>query len=382
MTKIYLFIFVAFICSCSSSDDTIDNSGSSLSDALLGLNLPSLPFDYANQSIPGYITKDNTPAGQNIDNDIATLGRVLFYDTNLSVNNTISCASCHQQSMAFSDADVQSSGLSGGLTGRHAMRLVNTRFANETRFFWDERALSLENQVTQPIQDHIEMGFSGTDGDPSFDDLIMRLNGLSYYPVLFANAFDSNEIDEIKIQRALAQFIRSIQSFDSKYDIGRSQSPNDQVPFDNYSVAENLGKTLFLNPPNLDGAGCAGCHAPPEFDIDPQSLNNGVIALANGQLGTDLTNTRAPSLRDVTNRQGELNGPLMHNGNFSNLLQVVNHYNSIIVNPNIDNRLRGPNNEGQQLNLTEEEKLAIIAFLKTLSGTDVYNNERWSNPFE
>ena len=381
MYKSISFAAIVLLVSCSSSDEQAQGT-TNIADALAGLNLPSSPYNYSNQTIPGYITKDNTPIGQSIDDNVATLGRVLFYDTNLSVNNSVSCASCHQQSLAFSDEDVQSSGLSGGLTGRHAMRLINARFSNESRFFWDERAVNLEDQVTQPIQDHVEMGFSGTDGDPNLDDLITRLNGLSYYPVLFNYAFDSSEINEEKIQRALAQFVRSIQSFDSKYDVGRASAPNDLAPFSNYSAQENLGKTLFLNPSNMDGAGCAECHAPPEFSIDPQSLNNGIISLAGSALGTDLTNTRAPSLRDVTNGQGVINGPLMHNGAFTDLLQVVNHYNNVTVNANIDNRLRGPNNQGQQLNLTEAEKLALVAFLNTLSGSNVYSDVKWSNPFQ
>ena len=141
-------------------------------------------FNYANQAIPNYINKDNTTTNP-IDDKIATLGRVLFYDTNLSNNNTIACASCHIQEFAFGDPATQSIGLNGGLTGRHSMRLVNSRFADEVRFFWDERAATLEDQTTQPIQDHIEMGFSGTNGDPDFNDLITKLSAIDYYQTLF-----------------------------------------------------------------------------------------------------------------------------------------------------------------------------------------------------
>ena len=130
-------------------------------------------FNYEAQQVPSYIAKDNTPETNQIDDKIATLGRVLFYDKNLSDNNTVSCASCHQQAFAFSDPLETSVGLNGGNTTRHSMRLINSRFANEGKFFWDERAVSLEDQVTQPIQDHVEMGFSGEDGDPNFDDLVV-----------------------------------------------------------------------------------------------------------------------------------------------------------------------------------------------------------------
>ena len=342
-------------------------------------------FNYETQNVPSYITKDNTPETNQINNEITTLGRVLFYDKNLSENNTIACASCHQQAFAFSDPLTSSVGLNGGNTGRHSMRLVNSRFSNEEKFFWDERATSLENQVTQPIQDHIEMGFSGTNGDPDFNELIAKLSAIDYYQTLFDFAYGNSTIDEDKIQRALSQFIRSIQSFDSKFDEGFVQSPNLNAPFPNYTPQENLGKQLFLNPPPNGGAGCAGCHAPPEFDIDPNTLNNGVIGVIGSTTEVDLTNTRSPSLRDLVNPDGSLNGPLMHDGSMTSLLQVINHYNSIPNNPaniNLDNRLQRPGNQTQQLNLTINEKSALEAFLKTLSGTDIYTNEKWSDPFD
>lgn len=124
---------------------------------------PSNLANYANQGKPSYITKDNTGSNK-ITDAKATLGRVLFYDKNLSVTNTISCASCHKQGFAFSDTALLSAGVLGGFTERHSMRLINSRFAEESKFFWDERASSLENQTTQPIASHVEMGFSGQSG--------------------------------------------------------------------------------------------------------------------------------------------------------------------------------------------------------------------------
>ena len=342
-------------------------------------------FNYETQNIPSYITKDNTPETNLINNEITTLGRVLFYDKNLSENNTIACASCHQQAFAFSDPLTSSVGLNGGNTGRHSMRLVNSRFSNEEKFFWDERAASLEDQVTQPIQDHIEMGFSGTNGDPNFNDLILKLSAIDYYQILFEFAFGISTIDEDKIQKALAQFVRSIQSFDSKFDEGLVQAPNLNAPFPNYTPQENLGKQLFLSPPPNGGAGCAGCHAPPEFDIDPNTLNNGVIGMIGSSTEVDLTNTRSPSLRDIANPNGSLNGPMMHDGSITSLSELIEHYNNIPNHPentNLDNRLQRPGNQTQQLNLTANEKSALEAFLKTLTGTGIYTNEIWSDPFD
>jgi cytochrome c peroxidase len=182
--------------------------------------------------------------------------------------------------------------------------------------------------------------------------------------------------------------VRSIQSFDSKYDDGRLQVGNDNKAFPNFSELENQGKNLFIQPPVFDGSGtringgvgCAGCHQIPEFDIDPNSLNNGVIGSSNG--GTDLIVTRAPSLRDIVKQDGESNGPFMHIGISNDLITVINHYNEINTagNSNLDPRLL-PNGNPQNLNMTQQEKNAVIAFLRTLSGTNVYLDEKWSNPF-
>jgi len=258
------------------------------------LDLAALP-NYAKQPIPFYITRDNVQDENPISDEGATLGRVLFYDKRLSRNNTVSCASCHQQSHGFSDPSVASTGVAG-TTGRHAMRLSNIRFSEDPLYFWDERIHTLETQTTQPIRDAVEMGFSGTGGDPTVPDLIGKLSATSEYPILFELAFGSSTISEGRIQFAIAQFVRSIQSFDSRYDAGRSSVSSDSQAFSNFTASENNGKHLFLTPPNQGGVGCAACHRPPEFDIDPDSGNNGVIAAIGG--GTDLTNKKAPSLRN------------------------------------------------------------------------------------
>ena len=346
--------------------------------------------NYENQTVPNYITKNNS-LGNSISNEIATLGRVLFYDVNLSVDNTVSCATCHQQSHGFSDTEVASNGVNGQ-TVRHSMRLINVQFSDEVKFFWDERAETLEAQTTMPIKDHGEMGFSGENGDLSFEDLLEKLNGIGYYNELFTFAFGNSNITEDRIQQALSQFVRSIQSFDTKYDEGRAQAGNDGIPFSNFTMQENQGKNLFLAPPQFDGngsrigggIGCAGCHTPPEFSIEPNTLNNGIIGIIGSTSDIDINNTKAPTLRELFSVDGSLNGPFMHTGAFVNLQQVMTHYDNIIVplgNTNIDPKLL-PQGNPQQLNLTTEEINSVIAFLRTLSGTDVYTNTKWSNPFE
>lgn len=389
LVTLCLAIFILTSCSNNSDENYEDIADYPFIEAEFGssIDLENLA-NYANQTIPPYIIKDNS-LGNSITDKGATLGRVLFYDKNLSSNNTISCSSCHIQANAFSDTNIASTGVNG-TTGRHSMRLINTRFATETRFFWDERALNLETQTTMPIKDHGEMGFSGENGDLAFSDLITKLSSIGYYKELFKFVYGSEEITEVKIQSALAQFIRSIQSFDSKYDAGRILAANDGQPFTNFTPQENQGKNLFLSPPVFDangirtsgGLGCAGCHRAPEFDIDPNTLNNGIIGKISGT-GIDITNTRAPSLRDLVKLDGTPNGPMMHTGVITTLQTAIGHYGTINLAPgntNLDPRLT-PGGVGQQLNLTATEVNAVIAFLRTLSGSDVYTNPKWSNPF-
>ncbi|AZA83933.1 cytochrome-c peroxidase [Chryseobacterium lactis] len=343
-------------------------------------NLPN----YANQSIPMYVFRNNTPFINRITDEGATLGRVLFYDKNLSSNNKVSCSSCHKQELAFGDNNRASQGVNGN-TGRHSMRLINVRFAEEFRVFWDKRATSLDTQTTIPIRDHIEMGYSGKKGAPSFDHLIKKLQGLDYYQELFTRAFGSAEITEEKIQKALAQFVSSIISFDSKYDEGRAEISSEFLDFPNFTPEENLGKKLYMEFPVAvggtragGGMGCASCHFAPEFGMTALSGNNGVIDKI-GSTEKDLSVTNSPSMRDLVNSNGQPHAPMMHSAVFSTLEQVIDHYNNIpkeARTDKLDNNLRL-----RSLNATPEEKKAIIAFMKTLTGKNVYKDRKWSNPF-
>ncbi len=399
MTKIQITIAAVFILlivavSCSKTDTTAALAVDPYAaiKTAFGTNIdPASLANYAGQPKPAYIgNKDNT--GSNIiTNAKATLGRVLFYDKNLSIDNTISCGSCHKQQFAFGDTAIASKGVAGGLTGRHSMRLINTRYAVETKFFWDERAASLEIQTTTPVKDHAEMGFSGLSGRQGIATLLTKLQAIGYYNELFKFVYGDINVTEARMQECLAQFVRSIQSFDSKYDAGRTQVANDGQLFPNFTALENTGKQIFLTPPVFDpagnriggGAGCNGCHNAPEFDIDPNTGNNGIIGKIAPAAGIDITVTRAPSLRDVTNGLGIENSPLMHTANLATLQNVIGHYGNVNIAPgntNLDPRLR-PNGFGQKLNFNTQEVNGLIAFLKTLSGTNVYTDRKWGSPF-
>ena len=399
MTKLQITIGAAItlliiVQSCSKSD----NGAAVVVDpytaikAAFGTNIdPTNLANYASQGKPAYINKDNT-GGNSITNAKATLGRVLFYDKNLSFDNSISCGSCHKQQFAFGDTAIASKGVAGGLTARHTMRLINARYAVETKFFWDERAATLELQTTKPVQDHAEMGFSGLSGRPGIADLLTKLQAIGFYNELFKFVYGDINVTEARLQECLAQFVRSIQSFDSKYDAGRAQVANDGQPFPNFTALENSGKQVFLTPPVFDatgtrisgGAGCNGCHNAPEFDIDPNTKNNGIIGKIAPGVGIDITVTRAPSLRDLMSSAGIENAPLMHTANLQTLQNVIGHYGTINIAPgntNLDPRLM-PNGQGQKLNFNAQEVNGLIAFIKTLTGTNVYTDTKWGNPFK
>ena len=273
------------------------------------------------------------------------------------------------------------------------MRLLNTRFAELPSMFWDRRAINLRNQVTQPIEDHIEMGFSGTGDQPGLDSLLTKLQGLQYYSELFDWAFEreGTTINKQRIAQALEHFVSSIESFDSRFDEGFAAAGDIQGSYSNFTPAENRGKSLFLTPPQLNnqnvrtggGVGCACCHRPPEFDIDPGSANNGVDHEARNPQGFDTTNTKSPTLRDVFNSAGIINTPMMHTGDFLEFTTIIEHYNEVI--PNVDNRTVDPRlvrgMSSLQMELTTSEREDLELFIKTLTGSNIYSDTRWSSPF-
>ena len=201
------------------------------------LVLPQSPYSYATTDLPIHVRQvakfyDNTPASNQITDAGATLGRVLFYDRSLSANGSVSCSSCHSQSTGFSDERRFSTGFEGKEVKRNSMSLVNLRFYKSGKFFWDERANSLEDQVLMPIEDPVEMGHS-------LAMLVKQLQKDAIYPPLFREAFGTPEVTEQRLARALAQFIRSMVSVRSRYDVGRSAVDSVHDPFPNRKTTAN-----------------------------------------------------------------------------------------------------------------------------------------------
>jgi cytochrome c peroxidase len=341
-----------------------------------GLPLPTLPsptyrYDDAEVWLPAHfragvggtsvLSMDNTPATNPITDAGGTLGRVLFYDPRLSTSDAVSCSSCHHQSLGFADALVFSVGVRGALTPRHAPGLSNARFYKPGRFFWDERAGTLEEQVLDPIQNDREMGMS-------LDALAIKLSITPYYPALFNAAFGSPDITRDRIARALAQFTRAMVSGDSRYDRA----------FDANGVA-NFAATL--TPQEIDGervfrqSGCGACHttlaqvgdAPHSNGLDAAPIDTGV--------GGGVFKT--PSLRNVAVRPR-----FMHDGRFATLDEVVAFYDSgIQASPRLDPRLRAADGTPKRLGLTPGERDALVAFLGALTDSTFLTSPRFSNPF-
>ncbi len=308
--------------------------------------LPDAPFNYSNLPFPAHIavnllTVDNTPITNQISNDGATLGRVLFYDKNLSKNNTISCGSCHRQDLSFSDSAIKSKGFLGGSTDRHSMALLNVRFYKSGKMFWDERANTLEDQVLQPIQNTTEMGMT-------LSELVPKISGLSYYPVLFQKAFGTTEVSTDKISKALAQFVRSIVTYQSKYD----QVKQGIAAF---TDDERDGETLFLTAGNNNT--CAGCHAPPMFitsnPAGPFGLGDPVDLGINNQ-----RRFKSGSLRNIA-----ISAPYFHNGSVTSLQNMLA--------ANIPAHSVGP-----------QDRQKLLAFLQTLTDLTSINNLKYADPFK
>ncbi len=344
------------------------------------------PFDVDGNSI-------HDDSALEINSDMATLGRVLFYDNRLSLNNTISCASCHKQANGFADPVASSVGFKGKVTPRNSMTIVNPIMNNN--LFWDSRASSIRGLVLEPVQNHIEMGME------SIDKLSVKLSETSFYPELFQKAYGSEQVTENRIADALMQFLMSMMSYKSKWDAGVEQN------FANFNALETMGKELFFS----QRTQCSGCHsgvnfsAPDGFgNFDMRFLGNSTGDLiftddfggfgggeyfesqGTANIGLDMVykdkgrgngNFKIPSLRNIG-----LTAPYMHDGRFNTLEEVINHYDqNIQPHSDLDSKFRASNDTPKRMNLSNLEKRALEAFLHTLTDDSFVKDVRFSDPF-
>ncbi|MFM2000228.1 MAG: hypothetical protein RL204_2175 [Bacteroidota bacterium] len=358
-------------------------------EGLLGARIPVLPeTTIPYDEIPGIVDFDPME-GFVIDNEKATLGRVLFYDTQLSLNNRISCATCHKQAFGFADNKAQSVGFENKLTPRNTPAILNAGL--QEAFFHDLREEFLENMVLMPIGNHIEMGLD----DQQY--MVDKVESLNYYKPLFENAFGSDSVTVEKISDGLVHFIRSMVSINSKYDIGT------MTGFSNFTEEELLGKDLYFAK-----FPCSGCHggdnlnggssASENVGLDPWYSDQGMPGIEPVSGNERNGWFKVPSLRNIAQT-----APYMHDGRFQTLEEVVEFYNSGMSNhPQLSFMLRKNTNGGffffgedpmdEELNaatgiiplrmhMTMEEKKALVAFMRTFTDETFLTNERFSDPF-
>ncbi len=353
-----VFLFSFFFVACKKDN----GSPTKVYPAPTSYNLVPLPLFPAN----------NLPANNPLTVEGIELGRALFYDPILSGNNTQSCASCHNSSYGFTDNGRQfSQGITGQTGTRNSMPLFNLQWNN--RFFWDGRSSSLQSQVLIPIEDPIEM-------HEQLPNAIQELQALPFYRERFGRAFGDEKVDASRIAKALEQFLLIHVSGRSKFDLSMTGLAQ-------LSPSEQRGLDLFraeFSPPGSGrpaGADCFHCHGTVLF-TNNQFLNNGLDSVftdiglqrVTGSV-SDRGKFKVPSLRNV-----ELTAPYMHDGRFSTLEEVVEHYNSgIKSSPTLDPNMKS---QGSGLGLNPQQKADLVAFLKTLTDTSYVNNPMLQNPFE
>ena len=355
---LYLLLVVCltsiFIASCHKKDSELVVNGPAPTP-----KLPSQLFQY-----------------QSMNNSLATLGRVLFYDRNLSLNNAISCGSCHIQQYAFADNHQFSRGLNNGYTSRNASAILSSFNHNK---FWDGRAGNFDTAVFMPVTNHLEMDVFNLNMLPE------KLSYLSYYPDLFNSAFGTPEITVNGIRKALASFVGNLYSTNSKYDRG------------NLTAIEQEGENVF------HGNGrCYNCHSGPNFNGYQTAYENIGLDYTYPDKGrgnishnsTDDGKFAVPTLRNIA-----LSAPYMHDGRYKTLREVIDHYSDGIQDSkNLSWVFRDFSDAGNMMvstidssnfyilpvslpNLTENEKTALEAFLKTLTDVSFVADPKFSNPF-
>jgi cytochrome c peroxidase len=300
------------------------------------------------------------------------LGRMLFYDKILSRTNTQACASCHMQQFAFNDTAKFSIGVNNLQGKRNAMSVFNMAW-NTNQFFWDGRANLLRHQSLKPIQDNLEM-------DETLANVVSKLQASSIYPNQFKRAFGTTQIDTILVSKALEQFMNSIVSNQSKYDDYLAGKTT-------LTTQEERGRFLFFteyNPafPMASGADCQHCHGGANFEND-MYMNNGIDNNASiTDIGREkVTNNVSDKakFKVVSLRNIELTAPYMHDGRFSTLDQVVEHYNLVKNSTTLDASFQQQLPNGLQL--TVADKQALVAFLKTLTDQKLLTNPEYKSPF-
>ncbi len=315
-------------------------------------------------NLPAYFPIMPVPEDNALTKEGIELGRDLFYDNILSGNGKMSCSSCHDPRKAFTDGLQVSKGIDGIAGTRSSMSLVNVGFT-KSGLFWDGRSKTLEDQALLPVEDKIEL-------HTTWPEVESKLQKHPNYPTMFRKAFgikDKSEITKVLAAKALAQFQRIIVSSNSKYD--RFIQGKEKL-----TDLELMGYSLYLDIPgdNFPDAQCNHCH---QLDLatGDDFFNNGLqasVALEGfkdmGKGGISKQPAENGKMRAVTLRNVMLSAPYMHDGSLATIEDVLDHYSSKgKQSPNKDPLI-------SDVKITASHKIALIAFLHTLTDTSYLNN--------
>lgn len=322
--------------------------------------------------IPSHFPAMNIPADNPMTVEGVELGRHLFYEKRLSGNDMMSCAACHTAFTSFSDSAKYSTGIDGIQGTRNAMALINLGW--DSFFFWDGRAITLEQQILEPVPNPIEMHLS-------WKEAVSKLKKDTYYRNQFYKAFGVVDFDSTHAAKAIAQFIRTMISGRSKFDVMYKIENNLPLSAWDQSVQitneEWAGYDLFKS---LNGADCFHCHNGPLMRVAKFS-NNGLDEsfsdLGRGAVTNNANDNgkfKVPTLRNIA-----LTAPYMHDGRFKTLDEVIEHYSSgVHMSPTIDPLIEFANQGGVQLDA--QEKQLLKAFLMTLTDLEFVNNPKFQDP--
>ncbi|CAM1342822.1 Cytochrome-c peroxidase [Tenacibaculum aestuarii] len=346
--SIYLFSLLFLLMSCSSKEE-IENVYTPVQ---VNLKIPEI----FQQKLIAPIVPTNNP----LTEEGIALGKKLFFDPILSKDNTQSCASCHDPKNAFTDDTRFSEGVDGKLGTRNSMPLFNLAWNFDERFMWDGKELSIERQAFSPVRNPIEM-------HSDWKNVAKKLQEHTEYPTLFQQAFGISKIDSTLVTKAIAQFERTLISGNSKFDqylLGKAELTSEELN----------GFNVFMDETRGD---CFHCHGSDNNPLwtDNQFHNNGLDeTFTDLGLGTftgdpnDNGKFKSPSLRNLA-----FTAPYMHDGRFTTLEEVINHYSEgLKQSSTIDPLMKKVNQEGVQL--SNKDKADLKAFLLSLSDNDFINN--------
>lgn len=362
--------------SCSDKiDDTLHHYTTEEYEILTrNLNIPEGTYDYS------IITNRPIDRDRDLPFHKATLGRVLFYDNLLSVDESTSCASCHKQEIAFADDVKFSEGLQGNIGKRNSLPLGNTigfvRYYGTDlavptgQFSWDESMVSINDQSEAAITSQIEMGHN-------MSDLVKNIKEVDYYQVLFKKVYGNNGINEANLLDAVTEFVNSFSSRESPFDKAIGSNGNALASFSNFSDSENRGKALFND-------NCSSCHDMNHNAIIMTAANNGLdLVYEDKGMGEKTSNKaydgvfKVPSLRNI-----ELTGPYMHDGRFETLEEVIEHYSTGIKNhDNLHNFLKS-GFQAKKFNFSDTDKQDLVNYLNTLTDQEFITAVKYSDPFK